>query len=47
MCILYYIIFRKTLVENTTIIAQEINKLRLQILEALHIKAKTKKNLNQ
>ena len=32
--------FRKILVENTTIIAQEINKLRLQILEALHIKTK-------
>ena len=29
--------FRKILVENTTIIAHEINKLRLQILEALHI----------
>ena len=32
--------FRKILVENTTIIAHEIDKLRLQILEALHIKAK-------
>ena len=28
--------FWKFLVENTTIIAYEINKLRLQILEALH-----------
>ena len=37
--------FRKILVENTTIIAYEINKLRLQILEALHIK--TKQTLNQ
>ena len=36
--------FRKILVENTTIIAHEIDKLWLQILEALHIK--TKKNLN-
>ena len=27
--------FRKILVENTTIIAHEIDKLRLQILEAL------------
>ena len=32
--------FRKILVENTTIIAHLINKLRLQILEALHIKTK-------
>ena len=32
--------FRKILVENTTIIALEINKLRLQILETLHIKPK-------
>ena len=32
--------FRKILVENTTKIAHEINKLRLQILEALHIKKK-------
>ena len=32
--------FRKILVENTTIIAYKINKLRLQILEALHIKIK-------
>ena len=30
--------FRKILVENTTIIAYEINKLRLQILETLPIK---------
>ena len=30
--------FRKILVENTTIIAPEIDNLRLQILEALHIK---------
>ena len=29
---------RKILIENTTIILLEINKLRLQILEALHIK---------
>ena len=34
-------ILRKILVEkNTTIIAHEINKLRIQILEALHIKTK-------
>ena len=32
--------FRKILVENTTIIAHEIDKLWLQILEALHIKQK-------
>ena len=32
--------FWKILVENTSIIAHEINKLRLQILEALHIKRK-------
>ena len=32
--------FRKILVENTTTIAYEINKLRRQILEALHIKTK-------
>ena len=31
---------QKIPVENTTIIAQEINKLWLQILEALHIKKK-------
>ena len=30
--------FRKILAENTMIIAHEINKLRLQILEALYIK---------
>ena len=35
--------FRKILVENTTIIAHEIDKLRLQILEALHIKTKKAK----
>ena len=35
--------FRKILVENTTIIAHEIDKLRLQILEALHIKTKKPK----
>ena len=28
--------FRKLLVENTTIIAHEIDKLRLQFLEVLH-----------
>ena len=33
----------KILVENTTIIAHEIDKMRLQILEALHIKTKTLK----
>ena len=32
--------FRKILVENTTIIAYEIDKLQLQILEVLHIKNK-------
>ena len=32
--------FRKILVENTTIITDEINKLRLQILKAQHIKTK-------
>ena len=32
--------FQKILVENNTIIAHEINKLQLQILEALHIKTK-------
>ena len=37
--------FRKILVENTTIIAHEINKLRLQILEALNIKTKTLKSI--
>ena len=35
--------FRKILVENTTIIALKIDKLRLQILEALHIKTKKPK----
>ena len=35
--------FRKILVENNTIIAHEINKLRLQILEALLIKTNKKK----
>ena len=35
--------FRKILVENTTIIAHEIDKLRLQILEALHVKTKKPK----
>ena len=39
--------FRKILVENTTIIAQEINKLRLQILKALHIKMKIKTTINR
>ena len=38
--------FRKFLVENTTIIAHEINMLRLQILEALHIKTKNPKIKN-
>ena len=37
--------FRKILVENTAIIAYEIDKLRLQILEALHIKTKKLKSL--
>ena len=35
--------FRKIQVENTTIIAHKIDKLRLQILEALHKKKKKKK----
>ena len=39
--------FRKILVENTIVIAYEINKLRLQILEAVHIKAKKKNNKKQ
>ena len=39
--------FRKILVENTTIITYEINKLRLQILEALHIKTKKKNKINK
>ena len=34
--------FRKILVENTIIIAHELNKLQLQILEALLIKTKNK-----
>ena len=34
--------FRKILVENTTIIAHQINKLRLLILKALHIKTNKK-----
>ena len=32
--------FQKILIENTTVIAHKINKLWLQILEALHIKTK-------
>ena len=36
---------RKILVENTTIIAHEINKLRIQIREALNIKTKKKVEL--
>ena len=39
--------FRKILVENTTIIAYEIDKLRLQILEALHIKTKNKNKIKR
>ena len=35
--------FRKILVENTSIIAYEIDKLRLQILEDLNIETKTPK----
>ena len=35
--------FRKILVENITIILYEIDKLWLQILEAIHIKTKTPK----
>ena len=35
--------FWKILVENTTIIAREIDKPWLRILEALHIKTKKKK----
>ena len=34
--------FQKILVENITLIAHEIDKLQLQILEALHIKTKKK-----
>ena len=37
--------FWKILLENTTIITHKINKLWLQILEALHIKAKNLKSL--
>ena len=39
--------FRKILGENTTIIAHEISKLQLQILEALHIKTKKKPKINR
>ena len=35
--------FQKILVENTTIIAHKIGKLKLQILDALHIKTKKPK----
>ena len=35
--------FQKILVENTTIITHKIDKLQLQILEALHIKTKKPK----
>ena len=35
--------FRKILLENTTIIAHEIDKIRLQILETLHLKTKIPK----
>ena len=38
---------RKILVENTTIIAHEIDKLRPHILEALDMKKKNPKNINQ
>ena len=37
--------FQKILVEDITIIAHEIDKLRLQILEALHIKTKNLKSI--
>ena len=37
--------FRKILIENTTIIAHEIDKLQLQILEAQHIKTKNLKSI--
>ena len=37
--------FRKILVENTIIIAHEIDKLQLQILEAQHIKTKNLKSV--
>ena len=36
--------FWKISVENTTIITHKIDKLQLQILEALHIKNKKNKN---
>ena len=39
--------FQKILVENTTVIAHKINKLQLQILEALHIKTKKKPQINR
>ena len=35
--------FRRILFENTTIIAHEIDKLRQQFLEALHLKTKKPK----
>ena len=35
--------FQKILVENTTIIAHEIDKLQLQIIEALYIETKKTK----
>ena len=41
---IYFIIY-KDIYENTTILAHEIDKLRLQILEALHIKIKTLKSI--
>ena len=34
--------FRKILIENTIIIAPEINILQLEILEALHMKTKNR-----
>ena len=37
--------FEKFLLKNTTIIAHEINNLRLQILEALHIRTKNVKSI--
>ena len=37
--------FQKILVENTTIIAHKIDKLQLQIREALHIKTKNLKSI--
>ena len=37
--------FRKILVENITIIDREINKLQLQTLESLYIKAKDLKSI--